>query len=47
MILDEINNGNGVRLEVSVTGWSLIQRSPIECDVSQVCDHETSKNEEA
>jgi hypothetical protein len=29
--------------EVSATGWSLVQRSPTDCGVSQnVCDHETS-----
>jgi hypothetical protein len=33
--------------EVSATGWSLFQRSPTECGVSEVCDSETSKNEEA
>jgi hypothetical protein len=29
--------------EVSATSWSLVQRSPTECGVSDVCDHETSK----
>jgi hypothetical protein len=32
------------QVEVSATGWSLIQRSPTECGVSKVCDRETSKN---
>jgi hypothetical protein len=31
------------QVEVSATGWSLVQRSPTECGVSNVCDHETSK----
>jgi hypothetical protein len=35
------------QVEVSATGWSLVQRSPIECGVSKLCDHETSKNEAA
>jgi hypothetical protein len=35
------------QVEVSVVGWSLVQRSPTECGVSKVCDHETSKNEAA
>jgi hypothetical protein len=36
------------QLEVSATSWSLVQRSPSDCGVSNVCDHETStKNEEA
>jgi hypothetical protein len=35
------------QVEVYATGWSLVQRSPTECGVSNVCDHETSKNEEA
>jgi hypothetical protein len=34
-------------MEVSASGWSLVQRSPTECGVSQVCDRESSKNEEA
>jgi hypothetical protein len=29
------------QVEVSATGWSLVQRSPTDCDVSE-CDHETS-----
>ena len=29
------------QIEVPVTGWSLVQRSPFECGVSE-CDHETS-----
>jgi hypothetical protein len=35
------------QVEVSATGWSLVQRSPTECDVSNVCDHEASNNEDA
>jgi hypothetical protein len=35
------------QVEVSETGWSLVQRSPTECGVYKVCDRETSKNEEA
>ena len=35
------------QVEVSSTGRSLIQRSPIECGVSKVCDREASNNEEA
>jgi hypothetical protein len=31
------------QVEVSATGWSLVQRSPTECGVSNVCDRETSK----
>jgi hypothetical protein len=31
------------QVEVSATGWSLVQRSPTECGVSTVCDRETSK----
>jgi hypothetical protein len=34
------------QVEVSATGWSLVQRSPTECGVSE-CDRETSKNEAA
>jgi hypothetical protein len=34
------------QVEVSVTGWSLVQRSPTECGVSE-CDREASKNEAA
>jgi hypothetical protein len=34
------------QVEVSATDWSLVQRSPTECGVSE-CDRETSKNEEA
>jgi hypothetical protein len=30
------------QVEVSATGWSLVQRSPTECGVSEVCDRETS-----
>jgi hypothetical protein len=30
------------QVEVSATSWSLVQRSPTECGVSKVCDHETS-----
>jgi hypothetical protein len=30
------------QVEVSATGWSLVQMSPTDCDVSKVCDHETS-----
>jgi hypothetical protein len=33
-------------VEVSATGWSLVQRSPTECGVSE-CDREASKNEAA
>jgi len=33
------------QVEVSATSWSLIQRSPTECGVSE-CDLETSTNEE-
>jgi hypothetical protein len=33
--------------EISATSWSLVQRSPTECGVSNVCDRETSKNEAA
>jgi hypothetical protein len=29
------------QVEVSATSWSLVQRSPTECCVSE-CDHETS-----
>jgi hypothetical protein len=29
------------QVEVSATGWSLVQRSPTDCGVSKVCDHET------
>jgi hypothetical protein len=35
------------QVEVSATSLSLVQRSPTECDVSKVCDRDTSKNEEA
>jgi hypothetical protein len=34
------------QVEVSATGWSLVQRSPTDCGVSE-CDCEASKNEEA
>jgi hypothetical protein len=29
------------QVEVSATGWSLVQRSPTDCGVSKVCDRET------
>jgi hypothetical protein len=29
------------QVEVSVSGWSLVQKSPIECGVSE-CDHDSS-----
>jgi hypothetical protein len=35
------------QVKVSATSWSLVQRRPTECDVSKVCDSETSKNEVA
>jgi hypothetical protein len=35
------------QVEVSATGRSLVQRSPTECGVSQVCDRETSNSKEA
>jgi hypothetical protein len=35
------------QVEVSVTGWSLVQRSPTDCGVSKVCDREASKTEAA
>ena len=35
------------KVEVSATGWSLVQRSPTECGVSKKCDREASKNEAA
>jgi hypothetical protein len=31
------------QVEVSATSWSPVQRSPTDCGVSNVCDHETSK----
>jgi hypothetical protein len=34
------------QVEVFATGWSLVQRSPTECGVSE-CDREASKNEAA
>jgi hypothetical protein len=34
------------QVEVSATGWSLVQRSPTECCVSE-CDREASNNEAA
>jgi hypothetical protein len=34
------------QVEVSATGWSLVQRSPTDCGMSE-CDREASKNEEA
>jgi hypothetical protein len=34
------------QVEVSGKGWSLVQRSPTECGVSE-CDREASKNEAA
>jgi hypothetical protein len=30
------------QVEVSATGWSLVQRSHTECGVSKVCDGEAS-----
>jgi hypothetical protein len=33
------------QVEVSATGWFLVQRSPTECGVSQMCDREALKNE--
>jgi hypothetical protein len=30
------------QVEVSASGWSLVQRSPTECDVSKKCDREAS-----
>jgi hypothetical protein len=30
------------QVEVSATGWSLVQRSPTDCGMSQMCNHETS-----
>jgi hypothetical protein len=33
-------------VEVSATSWSLVQRSPTECSVSE-CDREASKTEAA
>jgi hypothetical protein len=35
------------QVEVSATGWSLVQRSPTECGVSKMCDREASKTEVA
>jgi hypothetical protein len=35
------------KVEVSATGWSLVQRNPTKCGVYKMCDRETSKNEEA
>jgi hypothetical protein len=35
------------QVEVSATGWSLVQRSPTDCVVSNVCDREGTKNEAA
>jgi hypothetical protein len=35
------------QVDVSAKGWSLVQRSPTECDVSKAYDRETSNNEEA
>jgi hypothetical protein len=35
------------QVEVSASGWSLVQRSPTECGVSKVCDREASINEAA
>jgi hypothetical protein len=34
-------------MKVTATSWSLVQRSPTECDVSKVCDREPSKTEAA
>jgi hypothetical protein len=31
------------QVEVSATGWSLVQRIPTDCGVSKVCDRETLK----
>jgi hypothetical protein len=31
------------QVEVSASGWSLVQRSPTDCGVSKVCDREASK----
>jgi hypothetical protein len=33
------------QVEVSATGWSLVQRTPTECGVSKVSDREASTNE--
>jgi hypothetical protein len=30
------------QVEVSATSWSLVQRSPTDCGVSQMCDREAS-----
>jgi hypothetical protein len=35
------------QVEVSATGWSLVQRSPTDCGVSKKCDREASINEAA
>jgi hypothetical protein len=35
------------QVEISATGWSLVQRSPAECDVFKKCDREASKNKAA
>jgi hypothetical protein len=35
------------QVEVSVTSWFLVQRSPTERGVSTKCDREASKNEAA
>jgi hypothetical protein len=35
------------QVDVSASGWSLVQRSPTECGVSKTCDREASKNDEA
>jgi hypothetical protein len=35
------------QVEVSASSWSLVQRSPTECGVAEVCDREASKNEAA
>jgi hypothetical protein len=35
------------QVQVSATGWSLVQMSPTECGVSKNCDREASKNEAA
>jgi hypothetical protein len=32
------------QVEVSATGWSLVQTSLTECGVSKKCDREASKN---
>jgi hypothetical protein len=53
-LYDTQTNGSAERIIVcskmttgSATSWSLVQRSPTECDVSKVCGREASKNETA